>query len=138
MAVRDRSPPVRDRFGRTSGYGNDGRKTQFSRKSMSTAESEPRLSRAVIGFGMANSAQRTLSLGRWLAADDPLTTLDQAPPMSDIGRRTNPLRGRDVAALVRMIPAAINEHHPASKARALPWTRKGQLALDPWGACGAR
>jgi hypothetical protein len=77
----------RDRLGRTSGYGNDGRKTQFSRKSMSTAESEPRLSRAVIGFGMANSAQRTLSLGRWLAADDPLTTLDQAPPMSDIGRK---------------------------------------------------
>jgi hypothetical protein len=36
-----------------------------------------------------------------------------------------------------MIPTAINDHHRASKARALPWTRKGQPALDPWSACGA-
>jgi hypothetical protein len=40
-------------------------------------------------------------------------------------------QGGNVAARVRMILIGIDEDPLPSKTRALPWTRKGQRALDP-------
>jgi hypothetical protein len=48
------------------------------------------------------------------------------------GERTR-CAGVCVVARVPMILTGINDHIRASKARALPWTRKGRPALDPVG-----